>query len=253
MIEGNKINEFFNPSLVFDKREVEDFEKRRSKDVNYRAELFIKDPTDKNFEKLMDLLDEQMRRFCKKFVKMDDAVDEVMSRTMENIYFKRDTYNRAAGRFSTWAFRIAFVNCLKYLRNEFGTSISRRVDMDLSDMGELTYKSVSSSYDIEDTDVEHMDMLYENGQFIRFNDEEIFNEIYDSSVESMEHLPERIKTVLKERYLNKKTVTSIAKDNSYPLGTVKRFLMSGLPLLHNEVKNSYPLIYNMYKKSKMAV
>ena len=253
MIEGNKIDEFFNPKVVFDRKFVEDFEKRKSKDVNYLAEKFIQDPTDKNFEKLMDILDERLRRFCKGLVKMDDAVDDVMSRTMENVYFKRDTYTKDAGRFSTWVFRIAFVNCLKYLHNDFGTMISKRVDMDLSDMGELTYNNVSSSYDVEDTDVEHLDMLYDNGRFIRFNDEELFEEMYDSSVESMENLPERIKTVLKERYINRKTVANIAKDNNYPLGSVKRFLMSGLPLLHNEIKNSYPLIYDMYRKSKMAV
>ena len=49
------------------------------------------------------------------------------------------------------------------------------------------------------------------------------------------------------------SAANIAKDNNYPLGSVKRFLMSGLPLLHNEIKNSYPLIYDMYRKSKMAV
>ena len=253
MRESGKIEEFFNPVIVLDQKTISDLEKYRARDVNSLAEIFINDPTNRNFERLMDVLDTRLRSFCKYFVKHEDAVDDVMSRTMENVYFKRDTFNKDAGRFSTWVFRIAYINCIKYLNNEFDTMMSKRVDIDLSDMGELTYNNVSSSYDIEDTDVEKLDMLYDNGKFIRFNSEEIFNEMYDSSIEAMERLPERIRTVLKERYLNRKTATNIAKDNNYPLGSVKRFLMKGVDMLHDEVKNSHPYIYNIYKKSKMVV
>lgn len=249
--ENTNISDFFNPSVILENNQ--DSGKVKTRDVNDLAEIFIQDPTDRNFETLMKILDAKLRHFCKTLVKMDDAVDDVMSRTMENVYFKRDTFNKESGRFSTWVFRIAFVNCIKYLNNEFDTKIPRRVDADLSDMGELTYNCVSSSFDIEDTDVEHLDMLYDNGRFIRFDNEAIFNEMYDSSLKSMENLPDKMKTIMKDRYINLKNVANIAKDNNYPLGTVKRLLMKGVDVLHDEIKSSYPEIFNIYYKSKMAV
>ena len=226
--------------------------KKSEKDINKLAMNFISDPTNINFERLMNRVNWGLRAFMYDILKDNVAVDECMSRTMENIYFKRDTFDINRAQFSTWMYKIAYHNCLKYEQGDFGRDDKNTVSVDFSDLYD-SYIDDDSSVDSSPIDTnfaDNFDMIYDSGSFKIYGREQIMNDIYDASIQCMSNLPDNLRVVLKERYINRKKVDEIATDNKIPVTSVKNWLRKGIAALNDELKVSVPELYDLYVNLK---
>lgn len=223
--------------------------KKVEKDINNLAVKFMTDPTERNFELLMRRVNWGLRSFMFKILQNDEAVNDCMSRTMENIYFRRDSFNLSKGKFSTWMYKVAYNNCLKYLNDDFGYNMPNTIPQDFSDLYESCLESEDIGGQGSSIDTEFMDsfdVLYSEGKYVTYCKEKIMSDIYDASVTCINKLPDNLRIVLKERYINKKKVDDIAYDNKIPVSSVKNWLRKGVVALNEELKESVPELYEMY-------
>lgn len=229
--------------------------KRHERDINKLALAFISDPTEANFEKLIGRVNWGLRSFMFEILKDNSAVDECMSRTMENIYYKRDTFDFSRGKFSTWMYKIAYHNCLKYKQGEFGYgSDSDTVSSDFSEIYEsfIENEEVSTDSYMMDTDfMETFDMMYKNGEYVVCGKDQVVNDIYDASMRCMTNLPDNLRVVMQERYIKRKKVDDIAADNKIPVTSVKNWLRKGIAALNDELKAENPDLYDLYVNLKV--
>ena len=66
---------------------------KKEKNIQKLAMQFIEDPTEKNFELLFERINWGLRSYIFKIVNDDEATTEVVSKTLEAIYFKREISN----------------------------------------------------------------------------------------------------------------------------------------------------------------
>ena len=96
---------------------------KEEKNIQTLAVIFIKDPSEYNFRLLANRIKWGLRQHIYKIVNNNLATDEILSKTLENIYFKRDLFNPDIANFSTWMYKIAYNNTLKYLQEKKHTCI----------------------------------------------------------------------------------------------------------------------------------
>ena len=210
---------------------------------------FIANPNEKTFKDLVDRIYWGLRKYILNIVGDNTAVDEVMSRTLENIYFKRDLFNPEIANFSTWMYKIAYNNSLKYMQEKAKITNSTCSE-DLGNIYESELYSDedtdSGSNDVFEEGVEFIDIIFTGVKTEIYTRERVLNEIYDASVKSMDYLPDNLKMVMHERLINNKKIEDIAIDNDVPVSSVKNWLRKGKVVLNEMIKMRYPALYNMY-------
>lgn len=210
---------------------------------------FIANPNEKTFKDLVDRIYWGLRKYILNIVGDNTAVDEVMSRTLENIYFKRDLFNPEIANFSTWMYKIAYNNSLKYLQEKAKITNSTCSE-DLGNIYESELYSDedtdSGSNDVFEEGVEFIDIIFTGVKTEIYTRERVLNEIYDASVKSIDYLPDNLKMVMHERLINNKKIEDIAIDNDVPVSSVKNWLRKGKVVLNETIKMRYPALYNMY-------
>ena len=216
---------------------------------------FIENPTEKNFEILMNSVNWGLRTFMFKLLHDEFAVDDCMSRTMEHVYFRRDSFDTKKGKFSTWIYKIAYNNCLKYINNEFEYKMPDDVvPMDFSDIYESSLNNQDSvrTKAINTGFMEMFDIVYDKGIYNTYYNNQIINDIYDASISCLNKLPKNLKMVMKERYINKKKVKDIASDNKISIASVKNWIRRGTFVLNKELKEYVPELYKLYAELKIG-
>ena len=109
---------------------------KKERNIQKLAIQFINDPSEKNFGLLCERINWGLRSYIFKIVNDDEATTEVVTKTFENIYFKKDQFNPQIAQFSTWMYRIARNNALKYLQEK--KAHSARVGVDFEDLYDST-------------------------------------------------------------------------------------------------------------------
>lgn len=220
---------------------------KKEKNIQKLAMQFIEDPTEKNFELLFERINWGLRSYIFKIVNDDEATTEVVSKTLEAIYFKRDQYNPENAKFSTWMYRIAFNNSLKY--NQTKLSSQGKVNVDFEDLYDSTITNdtdeccpVSGFTEAEQS----IDIVYEDGKFVNYDREKIIADFYDASVKSIQELPDNLRVVMYDRLINNKKIEDIAYDNMIPVSSVKNWLRKGKVELQEIIKVNHSGLYNMY-------
>lgn len=213
---------------------------------------FVEQRTDKSFNALVDSITWGLRKYIYDIVKNNNAVDEILCKTLENIYFKCDLYDPTKARFTTWMYRIAYNNSLKY--------IQERDKIGFLECSE----DISNIYDSElkiDTDDDDDRLLCNGSEFVDiffkscekpevYKKERVLCEIYDASVDCIRYLPDNLRMVIYERFIKSKKIEDIATDNNVPLSSVKNWLRRGKIVLKETVKERYSGLYYMYTNSK---
>ena len=223
--------------------------KVREKNIQKLAISFIENPNDQTFNLLVKRINWGLREYIFNIIHDTNGVDEVLSKTLENIYFKHHLFNPKLANFSTWMYKIAYNNSLKYLQEK-----NKRTNITCSeDIGSI-YES--ELYTTDDTDLESNIVFEESTDFIDiiftsthteiYNKERVLNEIYDASVECINYLPDNLKIVMHERLINNKKIEDIATDNNIPVSSVKNWLRKGRVVLNDTIKEKYTDLYNMY-------
>lgn len=221
----------------------------KTRNIQKLAILFIETPNESTFKNLVERINWGLRKYIFNIVGDNAAVDEIMSKTLENIYYKRDLFNPELANFSTWMYKIAYNNSLKYLQEK-----SKITNLTCSeDIGDI-YES--ELYTDDDTSIDSDTAFEEGTDFIDitftgmhtevYTRERVLNEIYDASVESINYLPDNLKMVMHERLINNKKIEDIAIDNNVPVSSVKNWLRKGKVVLNETIKERYPALYDMY-------
>ena len=221
-----------------------------AKDIQDLADKFLKDPSDTNFTKLMDRCKWGLRSYIKGIVGTNEAVDDVYSRVMEHVFFRRETFNGKLSNFSTWLYTIARNDSLKFLENGFNDKIDV-VDKDINDSYTEFGCACNDEGEVYATNAncindEYFDIVYDGKNFTSYTKEQILSDIYDASVACLKNLPDNLRVVMQERYIHKKKVEEIARDNQIPLSSVKNWIRKGESVLSEEVKRNYSELYDLY-------
>ena len=115
---------------------------KKERNIQKLAIQFINDPSEKNFGLLCERINWGLRSYIFKIVNDDEATTEVVTKTFENIYFKKDQFNPQIAQFSTWMYRIARNNALKYLQEQ--KAHSARVGVDFEDLVQDLMTNINS-------------------------------------------------------------------------------------------------------------
>lgn len=221
--------------------------KSKEKSIQKLALAFIETPSEENFGKLCERINWGLRGYIYKIVKDDSATTEVLTKTLENIYYKKDQFNPAIAQFSTWMYRIALNNSLKYVQEQAHQK-KNAVDVDFEDLYDSTIcadadqPSPADSYSI-DGDI---NLVKEAGEWKQYDKERIISELHDASVQCIDYLPDNFRIVMHERLIYSKKLDDIAYDNNIPISSVKNWLRKGRIALQEIVKEKYPVLYDMY-------
>jgi len=202
------------------------------------ALTFIDNPTEENFNILASNAMGRIRGFVYGIVKDSIVVDDIVNRTLENLYYKRDLYKKESGKFATWMFRIALNNTLKYMNGEFPDAVytTKQKKLISKDISEYYDSSLMKEYDASVCDTP----CVEQQDFDGIDKEQIFCAVYDASLECLKYLPDEISFVMKERYINNKKVKEISDENMISVPSVKNWLVKGRSMVYDELVARYP-------------
>lgn len=218
---------------------------KKEKNIQKLALQFVDDPSEKNFALLCERINWGLRSYIFKIVKDDEATTEVLMRTLENIYFKRDLFDSKIAQFSTWMYRIAFNNSLKYLQEK---NKIVKYDKDFEDLYESTLctdaneTSETESYSVSGD----INIVNEGGKLVSYDKEKIISDFYDASIKCIADLPDNLRIVMRDRLINQKKIDDIARDNQIPVSSVKNWIRKGKIELQEIIKNKYSVLYDMY-------
>lgn len=220
---------------------------KKEKNIQTLAMKFINDPGEKTFNALAERINWGLRGYVFKIVKDNDATTDVVSKTLEALYFKREQYNPDNAKFSTWMYRIAFNFALKYLQQPPGSQGKLNIDFeDIYDSTLANDSSDGSGLSAFTSSDDIIDMVYDNNEFVSYDKEKVISDFYDASVKSIQDLPDNLRVVMYDRLVNEKKIEDIAYDNYIPVSSVKNWLRKGKAELQEIIKNNYTELYDMY-------
>jgi len=233
---------------IFDnnKKETKKAKPKKEKNIQKLALQFINDPSERTFGLLCERINWGLRSYIFKIVKDDDATTEVLMKTFENIYFKRDLFNPAIAQFSTWMYRIAYNNSLKYLQEKNKVV---KYDKDFEDLYESTIctdaneTSEADSYSVSGD----INIIKEGNELVSYDKEKIISDFYDASIRCIADLPDNLRIVMRDRLIKQKKIDDIARDNQIPISSVKNWIRKGKIELQEIIKNKYSALYDMYQ------
>ena len=225
--------------------------KKSEHSIQKLAIQFVENHNERTFQLLVDRINWGLRKYIFNIVNNNSAVDEILSKTLENIYFKYKQFDPSKANFSTWMYKIAYNNTLKYIqeRDKYQNSTCSE---DISDIYDSELRNVSDERDDRAMAVgdDLIDILFKNNTVEVYEKERVLTEIYDASVECIQSLPDNLRIVIYERFINSKKIEDIAIDNNIPISSVKNWLRRGKIVLEETVKERYATLYNMYTNSE---
>jgi len=209
----------------------------KEKNIDTLGKRFYYNRTEKNFTNLYKRLYWGLSKFVFGILKSNENVDDIISKTMEAVYFKIGTYNPKKAKFSTWVYNIAFNNCLMLKRDGADGFLTSSIDEDISNMYDsYIEENKSSDADTVDADLcDDFDLVFKNNEFVRYNKNKAESEMYDASIRCMKSLPDSLRIVLEERFINNKKLEDISIDNRINLSSVKTWIGRGLKSLKEEI------------------
>ena len=247
----SKKNTIFNPGHVIDPIEQKKKKKEDNKDIQLLAEKFIEDHSEKNFNALMKRCSWGLRTYIFGMTGSKEDTENILSITMEHVYFRIDSFKDDAGKFSTWMYRIAHNDTVTYFRSGGYKSKINIVNIDLSDVDERIVSSDEwCTFDDMLSDEEIENMSFDGKEFKTYTKSKVLSDIYDASIECMGYLPDHLRVVMKERYINQKKVDIIAEENKISSASVKNWIRKGCSELANEVKLRNKELYSIFDEMR---
>lgn len=231
------------------KRIIQSSGRSAERNIQKLAMAFINDRTEKSFNFLVARIYWGLWSYVYKIIPDNIAVEDIISKTLENIYFKCDQFDPEKANFSTWMYKIAYNNTLKYLQEK-----NKVKNSTLSEDYENIYDSELSKDSpaiTEDADIvtitdDLVDIIFRSDSVEVYRREKVYTEIYDASVDCINFLPNNLQMVMRERFINNKKIEDIATDNNVPVSSVKNWLRKGKDVLRDTIKERYRDLYNMY-------
>jgi RNA polymerase sigma factor (sigma-70 family) len=190
-----------------------------------------------------------MKGYIRKFVNNDNATaDSIFATTIEQIYFNIDSFDSKMAKFVTWAYKIAANNALKYIRDnraEMGFVRIGNTETYEEEDGIKCIGSITNSHTF--TIIDFNEMRCDADEFEVIDREQVTSDVYDASFACLENLPIELKSVLKEKYINSKTLEDIAYEMSIPVSTVKNWIRKGKIMIREELQFNHSELLEKYE------
>lgn len=193
--------------------------------ISYRelAENFVATKSEADYLKLYKKVKPGLRSYIFKTVKDSAAAEDILTNTLTKLWTKIEQYDPQY-QITTWLYRIAFNECLGYIRErnrkysldsmqEFGLDVEESTGRITSNISEL----------MEDYEMKsEADYLAEDAELDR---------VYESTLSAMEKLKPIYKNILVDRIINEMKYEDLADKYKLPLQTIKNRIRRGRMLV----------------------
>ena len=252
MVDLNSNESIFNPGLVIDPEDKRRKKSKENKDIHFLAQRFIDDHSEKSFNALMKRCSWGLRTYIFSMTGNKEDTENILSITMEHVYFGINSFKDDVGKFSTWMYRIAHNDAVTYFRSGGYRSKIDTVNIDLSDVHERIVTSDDECFIDDDifSDEEIENMSFVGGVFKTYTKSNVLSDIYDASIECMDYLPDHLRIIMKERYINQKKVDKIAEENKVSSASVKNWIRKGCSELAKEIMNKHGDLYTIFEEMR---
>ena len=195
---------------------------KSNKSYRELSENFFTSRSERDYVQLYNKVKPGLRSYIYNVVKDNNAADDILVNTLTKLWTKIDQYDPQY-QITTWLYRIAFNECLGYIRKR-----NRSYSIDgMREFGVEITESNKLSYSAQDLLIEYHQMSEQD--FIE-EDTYLQNQ-YESALESIKNLQPLYQTILEDRLLNNMKYEDIADKHNLPLQTVKNRIRRGKTLI----------------------
>jgi RNA polymerase sigma-70 factor (ECF subfamily) len=193
----------------------------KANNISYRelAENFVATKSEADYLKLYKKVKPGLRSYIFKTVKDSAAAEDILTNTLTKLWTKIDQYDPQY-QITTWLYRIAFNECLGYIRErnrkysldsmqEFGLDVEEstgRITSNISELMEDYEMKTEADYLAEDAEIDRM---------------------YESTLIAMDKLKPIYKNILVDRIVNEMKYEDLADKYKLPLQTIKNRIRRG--------------------------
>ena len=189
---------------------------------------FLEQKDNKTFSELIKRIKPLLISFIYKYVKDQDMIKEVVSKTFISVWEKLDQYNKDYN-FSTWVYAIAKNEALGQLRGQSKTLSREKLTEN--------HSKILKNYD---------PTISINTEVIGPSGEDLKIYLYEKTLLEIQNLEEPYKTVIFEREINNKRLQDIAEDLNWNLNTVKTRLRKARKDVADSLKQKHPTLIESY-------
>lgn len=195
--------------------------KVNSNNLSYRelAENFVATKSEADYLQLYKKVKPGLRSYIFKTVKDSAAAEDILTNTLTKLWTKIEQYDPQY-QITTWLYRIAFNECLGYIRErnrkysldsmqEFGLDVedsTGRITSNISELMEDYEMKSEADYLAEDAELDRM---------------------YESTLVAMDKLKPIYKNILVDRIVNEMKYEDLADKYKLPLQTIKNRIRRG--------------------------
>lgn len=195
---------------------------KSNKSYRELSENFFTSRSERDYVQLYNKVKPGLRSYIYNVVKDNNAADDILVNTLTKLWTKIDQYDPQY-QITTWLYRIAFNECLGYIRKR-----NRSYSIDgMREFGVEITESNKLSYSAQDLLTEYQQMSEQD--FIE-EDTHLQNQ-YESALESIKNLQPLYQTILEDRLLNNMKYEDIAAKHNLPLQTIKNRIRRGKTLI----------------------
>lgn len=234
-------------------KKIPELSAKDKRDIQKLAECFIKNRTESNFNSLIRRCEWGLKLYVSSFVNDRDDIDDILSLTMENIYFKINSFNENIAKFSTWMYAIARNTAISFLRNDGYKDNINTISLDNPEIHLIEMMSEDDSSICSDTcffsDDEIEDIVFDGIKTTTYTKSKIFYDLYDASIECMNFLPEHIRETMMRRYIDKEKISRISMEMHEKESSIKNWIKRGHELLKKEIIKRNGYLYSLYKEN----
>lgn len=200
--------------------------------MSYRelAENFLASKSEADYVKLYKKVKPGLRAYISRTIKDGDATEDILTNTLTKMWTKIDQYDPQY-QITTWLYRIAFNECLGYIRErnrkysletmqEFGLDVeegSGRITTNLSELMEDYEMKTEADYLAEDAELDNN---------------------YSKALVALEKLKPIYKDILVDRVVNEMKYEDLAEKYNLPLQTIKNRIRRGRLLVIEMVEEA---------------
>jgi len=199
--------------------------------LSYRelSENFFTTRSERDYVALYSKVKPGLRSYIYNVIKDNDAAEDILVNTLTKMWTKIDQYDPQY-QITTWLYRIAFNECLGYIRKRNRTySIEG-----MKDFGVEITESNKLSFSAQDLLIEHHQKFEQD--FLD-EDNEIMN-MYEAALNSIKNLQPLYQSILEDRLLNDMKYEDIAEKYNLPLQTVKNRIRRGKTLIAEQIQKN---------------
>ena len=195
---------------------------KSNKSYRELSENFFTSRSERDYVELYNKVKPGLRSYIYNVVKDNNAADDILVNTLTKLWTKIDQYDPQY-QITTWLYRIAFNECLGYIRKR-----NRSYSIDgMREFGVEITESNKLSYSAQDLLIEYHQM---SEQDYLEEDTHLQNQ-YESALESIKNLQPLYQTILEDRLLNNMKYEDIAAKHNLPLQTIKNRISRGKTLI----------------------